>query len=316
MIYEEIYTEVANRLGDTNDQTMISNAKRWVNQKYQEVIRKMMSFTDVEYLTQRGTFTPNSDSTYTFPAYVGNITDIKNTTQRLKKVRVIDLDTVFPNPNGGGTPYWWYSLGTTPVYQQPSVASYLSCASSSSSDLTQEVTVRGLLNGIERYETITLSGTNSVSTVNQFDHIYTISKSVSTNGVVTAIVNSGTLSASILAPQVLENQYQKIGIYPLNTSTQHTYTYQPYVLDMLSDNDVPYIPPQFHYILIDGAEAIGRRWLEDFDIARECDLRFLSGIEELKSFVKNSNQYEMSFTQGGGNPNTWFSPYTDDNFMA
>jgi hypothetical protein len=297
MIFKDIYTEVANRLGDAADTDLLAYSKTWANQAYQEIIRECATNTTLPWLRKRGTFTGTA-STYIFPSYVGEIKSIKNQSYELTKLPIEQFDSLYPNATTTGVPTTYVPLGVVQYAAQVSAMGALSCYSSSDSDIpvatvSSTITVRGLSTGIERYMTIVLSGQNIVScdtagNTIRFDEIYSITKSVSTTGYITVLANTGTVSCAIIPPERLMLECQKIMLYPTPSSVSHTYNYLEKAGDLIQDNDQPRIPEKFHELIVLGAIARGMVWMED-------DNRSLIAKSEFRQQLNNLIEYTNSY---------------------
>ena len=83
-----------------------------------------------------------------------------------------------------------YSILEDKVWEQPTSASVLACVSSSASDTSVTLLVRGIAGGVEVNETVSLNGVTPVNTTNSYTRVTAISKSVATVGYVTITSNS------------------------------------------------------------------------------------------------------------------------------
>lgn len=128
------------------------------------------------------------------------------------------MDRLVPNPTETGVPRFvkLYDMGGTLAAPSSGV---LSISSSSASDTTQTVCVKGALsNGEVGVEEIALSGTSTVTTSTSFTSpIYSISKSGDTEGTVT--IMSGATTIARLGPQEKTIRYRLIQFHPIPDST-------------------------------------------------------------------------------------------------
>lgn len=105
------------------------------------------------------------------------------------------------------------------VNTQPTSASTISFVSSSASDTTQTFYVRGLVGGVEDYETGTLNGTTPVPTTKSFSRIYAIGFDAVRVGIVTATSNSGAVTIGVIAREAVQTRYKKLRLVPISNIT-------------------------------------------------------------------------------------------------
>lgn len=103
-----------------------------------------------------------------------------------------------------------YCISQDVVQKQPTSASVVTFASNSASDTTQTAYVRGIVSGVEDYETVTLSGTSNASTTKQFTKILGWGKDSVTMGAVTATTNSGAVTLGTLSRESLRHRVYKM----------------------------------------------------------------------------------------------------------
>jgi hypothetical protein len=154
-----------------------------------------------------------------------------------------DFDTRIPNPTATGNPEKYMLFEYAGVETQPTAASALTLASSSASDTTQQVLIRGVVSGQEDYEIATLNGTTSVVTSKQFTSVRSISKSAETAGRITITSNSAAVTVLTLGPLEKTTRLKKVRFYPTPTSTLTAtikHFKQPFVpTQALDDSEIP-----------------------------------------------------------------------------
>ena len=91
-----------------------------------------------------------------------------------------EFDRREPNPTATGNPRIYTLFHYDGVDTQPTSASTLSVASSSAADTTQTVLIRGQVSGQDDYESVSLSGTSTVTTSKSFTRVDSVSKSGTT----------------------------------------------------------------------------------------------------------------------------------------
>jgi hypothetical protein len=164
-----------------------------------------------------------------------------------------------PDPaTATGTPEAYVVLGYQAVAQHPSNASEVFLKSTSASD-TQTAYVEGTITGgYPRAVSVTLTGTTAVSvsatitTWERLDKVYLASAAV---GVVTVHEDSGagTELARIGSGQTSQRYY----VIELDPTPSEALTYQVdasfAVTDLAQSTDEPWLPSDFHDLLIEGA---------------------------------------------------------------
>lgn len=117
-----------------------------------------------------------------------------------------------PDRGDSGTPRCYKYSYTRQVQAQPSSASVITAASTSTDDTSSyTMRVRGLdANDVEIAENITLNGTTSVATTTSFTEVWSITKNKSSNGIVTVTSNAGAVTLVRLASEELSRDHQWI----------------------------------------------------------------------------------------------------------
>jgi hypothetical protein len=112
--------------------------------------------------------------------------------------------------------------------------------SSSASDTSQSIFVRGYLNGVEVSETVSASGTTPVSTTAQFDRISKIVKSATSIGNIT--VTSGSVTLAIISPRTLDYNVNILRLFEApSTAIIVAVPYYTKFIPMSDDNDAPVV---------------------------------------------------------------------------
>lgn len=149
-----------------------------------------------------------------------------------------------------------YTIYESPVLVQPTAASVVTIASSSTADISQSVTIRGQVNSAEEVETLTLNGTSPVTGSKSFTLIKAISKD-ETTGAVTVTCNAQTVA--IIDPELKACRFKRIrffGVPTYDTTVSIPYHIQP--LPMVNAGDIPVI--DIDDALEAGARADGWRY--------------------------------------------------------
>jgi hypothetical protein len=149
-----------------------------------------------------------------------------------------------------------YTIYESPVAVQPTAASAVTVVSSSASDSSAGITIRGTVGGVERYETLTFNGTTPVVGTLSFTRIISVSKDT-TVGYVTVTCNSQTVA--VIEPERKVVRYKILRFLPIPSAvTTVTIPYHIVPLPLSQDDDVPLI--DIDDCLEAGARADGWRY--------------------------------------------------------
>ncbi len=186
-----------------------------------------------------------------------------------------------------GTPERYF-LKWDVVKTQLASAEKVTIKSSSASDITQTLLVRGITtSGVETYDVLTLTGTIAVTAANTYTRILGLSKSASAVGNISVYHNDETTVLSLFSPQQLESRYLQMHIHPIHTGTviYHAKALRR-ILPLYHSNDYPVVR-DIADVLELGAVADGLRLKRQFSKAREYDFLFEKQLSE-KIFQRDS----------------------------
>jgi hypothetical protein len=172
-----------------------------------------------------------------------------------------------------------YAIIEDCVKAQPTAASALAIVSSSASDTTQTVLVRGIVSGAETYESVTLTGTTPANTTKSYTRIKGISKSAATTGYVTITSNSAAVTNAVIPGETLETRY-KLALLHYIPSSIYTIS-MPYVVSPLplsQDYDYPVI--DVGDLIEIGALADAWRYKRQFTKAQTMEILFNQQLQE------------------------------------
>lgn len=163
-----------------------------------------------------------------------------------------------PNPQNSGNPWLAFLDHFIGVRSQPSAASIVTAYSSSASDTTQTVLITGVINGGGYVrEALSLSGTSQVSTINSFVSIESVTKSGSTQGVISIYADSGTTFLCNLAQSDTTARFKSITFFPTPSSTiSITYHYFREPQTMVHKFEDSLIPDRWTYVVDQWAFAL------------------------------------------------------------
>ncbi len=212
---------------------------------------------------------------YTFPKQIGETYSLRSldTSNVGKKVDVVSediFDLHIPDPTQSGWPVIMTIFDMLGASNDPSSASVLTLSSSSATDTSQFVTVRGIVGGEIDVEEIALDGTTSVSTNKSFTRIFSIGKNATTVGRITITSNSAAVTIAVLSPQEKTIKIRQFRAYP---TPDATYTIQfkffaipPILTSRYQDAEIPhrwdYIIDQYAFAL--ALQAKGKEQIEEF----------------------------------------------------
>ena len=172
-----------------------------------------------------------------------------------------------------------YVIYEDAVKAQPSAASVLALVSDSASDTAVTVLIRGVADGAEDYETVTLTGTTPVSTTKSYTTVKAVSKSTESVGKVTITSNAGAVTLAIISREYLKTRYKMIKLHyvPTGVATINI----PYIIKPLP------LSQNYDYAVIDCADLIELGALADcwrfkrqFGKAQTMELMFNQELQE------------------------------------
>jgi hypothetical protein len=195
-----------------------------------------------------------------------------------------------------------YSIYEDAVKTQPSAASVLAISSSSASDTTPTILIRGISSGVEITETVTLTGTSPANTTHQYTQVKGISKNGVTAGTVTVTSNSGAVTVTVLSPEILESRFKIIKLHyaPAAVITVSL----PYIVKPLPLSD------DYDYPIIDCSDAIELGALADawrykrmFGKAQTMEVMFNQEVSALIFDNENQPNRVFQFRPSAFDPN-------------
>ena len=197
----------------------------WVNNRYRDIINSY----DWEQLYHNQSYTTTANiSSYPLDENTERLIFVKDRTND-SYVEVITehtfLDNYYDDLDSTGQPEVCY-LTSAPVRTQPASGEKLTMKSSSASDTTPTVLIRGITSTAgEVYETLTCNGTTAVTASNTYTKVLGISKSAATVGKISVYENDEATLKAELSPETLVSRYKSINFHPIPGSTQNI-TYQ------------------------------------------------------------------------------------------
>lgn len=290
MTLSEIEADCYRRLGKntTADASTQARIRAFINQRQ----RRILSDIGVERLRD-DVFTfvsVASQQRYALPQGVARINRIWETTND-RVLRLLSLSEVREDPRAAlitGTPDYFVPLGYTAVAAQPSDASQLWAKSTAAGD-TQNLTIEGVLStGERRTVTQALTGVTALqigtlATWVTIERVYVATAAV---GTITLLEDSGSgtelarITLGATAPR-----YYSILLYPTPSAAITYYVDAAFeIADMSVAGDVPYLPPDFHYLLSVGARLDEYEKTDD-DRRTIAEREWTEGITKLKWYL-------------------------------
>lgn len=216
-------TNVANEVGDSSS-SFASKVGVWINNRYEDFINsypweELFSVCSVN--STAGVCAVNIPNNFEQIVFVWDATNGTYLTETdEQEVYKYNADTM--STTSKSTPTLYYTKWDC-VKNQASAANAIMAKSSSASDTTQTLLVRGIVSDVETYETLSFSGATVVTATNSYSQILALSKSAATVGKVTVYDNDGTTVIAEIPKENLISRYLRLLFHwcPSGTSTYH-----------------------------------------------------------------------------------------------
>lgn len=242
--FQDLYSNVQTEVRDTSSafQTI---AKRYVNDAYDEILRRLIQSNIVEQFRTYSLTTTAGTRTYAAPHDMGEIVYANDTTngRDLSITSEADVFSKFaPQIDTTGVPIYIVLKSQSNLLAQPASSTTVGIFSSSSSDTSQTVLLRGISGSAEFYETVTLNGTATANSSNSYDYLLEAVKSATTTGKLTIVYNTGGEMASIISPESYFERYKVIEFYFVPSGAySYNIRYRRLIKPMSQDNDMPIV---------------------------------------------------------------------------
>lgn len=191
--FRELYYGVCQ---DVRDTTLTTLAKRWTN----EVIADFYTRKEWNWANGEWAFITTANTMlYSLPPHIGSVISVRDKAARsyMELLSAAQFQQQVPDPTSTGYSRSAIYHGLVP-YKQP-LQSAITLVSSSASD-TGTVTVRGMCEGYEQSESVTLTGLTEVDTTKTYSKLYSVVAGSAVTGTITlydAADNSlGTIAAA------------------------------------------------------------------------------------------------------------------------
>jgi len=271
----KIQNNVANEVQDTST-AFKSIIKEYINARYFQILRSI-NWQNVRYDYTFDTVSGTQD--YVLPDDFYKPLTVRDSTNglELSEVDMQALVTDYPDAVSEEGTVHRYTILEEPVKVQPASALAISIVSSSGSDTTQTVLVRGISDGMEMTEEETLTGETPAVTTATFTRIIGISKSAVTVGKIT--LTAGTPTIAVLSPATLESRYKIMRLHYVPSAVitiACPYTIKP--LPMSDDMDYPIL--DIADLIENGAKADAWRYKRQLARANVFEALFTSGLAD------------------------------------
>jgi hypothetical protein len=210
-----------------------------------------------------------------------------NEAQRGFEITERDLEDFYrfdSTPTETGEPRHWAYVDQSEVLAITTAASTVTVVSSSASDLSVNVVVRGKVGGVDLVEEIALNGTTSATGTLSFDAdgFESVSLSDVCAGYITVTANSQTISQ--IPPGLQRIQAPRIRLWRVPSSALTLpYIYYQNAIKATKDGDIINLPNSAMKALRRGITVIGHENNGDIDLALSLDKQYNEFIAELYS---------------------------------
>ena len=279
----KLFTTLKNNVGvliQDQSSAMLTNIGVWINNRYVDILRRY----DWEELFDTCSFTSTgSTSAYGLEDNFDEIIKLFDTTNEkvLNQMSLHELYTYrYNNINTIGEPDV-YVISREPVKAQPASAQKITMKSSSASDITQSVLLRGIVSDYETYETISLSGATVATAASSYSKILALSKSAVTSGYVTVYENDATTVLAVMPGERVESQYVNLILNPVpsNSTTVYRVIKKRKIIPLTQSYDIPVV--DCSEALEYGAIAEGWRYKRQFSKASQYEAIYEQELNRL-----------------------------------
>lgn len=287
-------TNVGSSVGDTSS-SLASLIKNWLNDRYKEVLRRMNFFAtarnDYSFTTTGGT------EDYVLPDDFGTELFVVDKTNGIQLARLDQqkwMEKHQADSDTQGTVYDYLILDSM-VRKQPTSASVATVVSSSASDTSQTVYIRGIVSGREDYESITVTGTTNAVGTKSWDRILSVAKSAATVGTITVTTNSAAVTVAVLSREMLVHRVKIIRLVstPIGSITVEI-SYIQKMLPMNNAYDYPVLDCED--ALEAGATADAWRYKRQFAKAADLEVIFEKRVNDIIWQTENAPNVTHTFS--------------------
>jgi len=300
--FKQMYTKVQRFIADDSS-TTLTIIKDVLNEKAQELLQD--SFW--RFALRDTTITTVASTTdYYLPSDLDKILDIRqqDSPMQLKRVFIADFNRLIPEPTETGVPKYYSEILEDRVLGQPTTANKVVFYSTSDQDVAPEdgstfATIWGVIDGVDRVESVALSATNVTSCVSDFTKIYSITTNIKATGTIRFTEETVGTTLLELYPNETFRTYKKIKMHPIPDGAYTIYVrYQANQPTLTNDADVLIFPDRYSDVIADMAIADMLERQGDHNKAQVYYAKSQAG----KSRMKKEQDLLWDFVPGIRNP--------------
>lgn len=249
MLYIDHINHVLSTLRETDvtDITTDKSTEAWKAQEaVKRAVKRIWNYKQWSFKGRITTFsTVSGTEDYILSKDVGNIYQILSSVApyHIHSISEQTFDTIEPNRTRTGNPSTATLFEMRGVNTQPSSASVITIVSSSTSDTTENVIIRGLVSDEDDFEELTLNGNTNVNSSKSFSRIDSITKSAVTVGRITITSNSAAVTNAVMGRLELTMRFKRLRLYPepaaVITITIKHFTRSVILTDRYHDTEIP-----------------------------------------------------------------------------
>lgn len=280
--YGSMKTDVGEFVGDTTSSFLLKIGK-YLNFRYRDILRRY------QWKHIFGTTTISTvanQATYPLPWDFGELIYVWDNTNKITLYEAKESGEQNDTALVGNPQY--FSIKESTVYNQPTAASIVTLVSSSASDTTQTVFVKGTNSaGHVITEELTINGTTNVTSSASFTTVLQVSKSATSVGNFTLTTNSGAVTIAVIGPNQLQARYRVLHLFHIPSAAWSLVVrYKKLILPMVNAYDYPVMDIADE--LICGAQADAWRAKRQFAKAASLEAMY-EGMVQSRMFQEEQN---------------------------
>ena len=288
--FADLKTNVTDKIQDTSAQ-MKTRVGRYINTRYRDVLKRIKYDPvrlDYSFTTTAGT------QDYIMPDDFENELSVYDSTNKVAlppiglQKWIDDYQSSLTTQDAPVS----YLIYLDTVNTQISATGTISVVSSSTSDTSQKVRVKGIVSSVEDTEQFSLNGTTTVTGTKSFSRAITVSLDTTCTGKITITRGSDTLA--VIRPGDKVSRYKKLrlvrvpaGVYTIEVR------YKIAILPLINDEDYTLI--EVSDILEAGAEADAWRYKRQFGKAADIEFLYKEKLDEYL-FDEATKPNQINFT--------------------
>lgn len=219
--FSDMKGNIGANVGDTSS-AFATRIGEWINRRWRRVYNSLL-LAEVWENVRSDTFsTTDGTAEYALPYDFEDMISLMDETNNRSLDRITQSELVQRfgyNLSEKGGPIAYLQMGSGVVDTQPTSASAIRVQSSSASDVSQSVRIRGLVSGVELSEQVLLTGTTPVSSTNSFTTVYQISLNATCVGKITADANSAAVTIGVIPIGMTQAFYKRLKLHYVPSGT-------------------------------------------------------------------------------------------------